>query len=330
MKESPVPDVVLKEVETNGVTLRVAEAGEGPLVIFVHGWPELWYSWRQQIGPVAEAGYRAVAIDVRGYGGSDKPHDVEAYAMRTLAADVAGVVDAYGERSAVLVGHDWGAPICWHTALLHPDRVRAVAGLSVPYFPRRPMSTIDLYEKLYADRFFYQLYFQEEGVAEAELEADVRDALRKVYYSVSGDSGGKGLHGTRKPPSATLLEGLVDPQPFPSWLTEEDLDYYVDAFEKGGFRGPLNRYRCQHSDWEDLTELDGARIGQPSFFIAGSLDPVRSFVPGMDVYADPGAACDDFRGKVIVEGKGHWVQQEAPEEVTRALLGFLREVCPTA
>lgn len=313
----------LQPVETNGVTLRVAVAGEGPLVVLVHGWPELWYSWRHQIGPLVAAGFQVAAPDVRGYGGSDKPYEVEAYAMRTLAADVAGLIDALGAQQAVLVGHDWGAPICWHTAVLHASSVRAVAGLSVPFRPRGPMSAIDLYEKVYAGRFFYQLYFQEEGVAEAELEADVRTALRKIFYSVSGDAE-RPTQALARPQGAGFLYGMVDPEPLPAWMSEEELDYFTDAFEKGGFRGPLNRYRCQRRDWSDLTELEGAGITQPSLFIAGSKDPVRHFMPGRDLYEDPGAFCDDFRGKVIVGGKGHWVQQEAPDPVTDALLAFLR------
>jgi len=184
------------------------------------------------------------------------------------------------------------------------------------------MSTLDMYKKVYAGRFFYQLYFQEEGVAEAELEADVRGSLRKIFYAVSGDA----EHPTRalgRTEGGGFLEGMVDPRPLPAWLSEEEIEYFADAFEKGGFRGPLNRYRCLQRDWEDLTELAGATIRQPSFFLAGSRDPVRHFVPGRDLYADAGAFCDDLRGCVIVEGKGHWVQQEAPAEVTRALLGFL-------
>jgi pimeloyl-ACP methyl ester carboxylesterase len=315
----------LRRVETNGVTLRVAAAGEGPLVILVHGWPELWYSWRHQIGPLAAAGFQVVAPDVRGYGGSDKPHEVEAYDMRTLTSDVAGLIDALGAEQAVLVGHDWGAPICWNTAVLHPSRIRAVAGLSVPFRPRGPMSAVDLYRKVYAGRFFYQLYFQEEGVAEAELEADVRASLRKIFYSVSGDAE-RATRALAREEGRGFLDGLVDPEPLPPWMSEEEIEYFAEAFEKGGFRGPLNRYRCLQRDWEDLVELEGATIRQPSFFMAGSKDPVRHFMPGMDLYADPGAFCDDFRGGVLVEGEGHWVQQEAPAEVTRALLGFLEGI----
>ena len=168
--------------------MRAAVEGEGPLVILVHGWPELWYSWRHQIKPIARAGYRVVAPDVRGYGGSDKPHDVETYDMFHMMADVIGLIDAFGERAATLVGHDWGAPICWNTAALHPDRVSAVAGLSVPYHQRGKVSGIELWRRIYAGKFFYQLYFQAEGVAESELEADVGTSLRKIYFALSGDA----------------------------------------------------------------------------------------------------------------------------------------------
>jgi len=320
-------DYEMIDLQTNGVRLRAAIEGQGPLVILVHGWPELWYSWRHQIRPLAEAGYRVVAPDVRGYGGSDKPHAVEAYDMLSLTADMVGLIDALGEDQAVLIGHDWGAPICWTSAVLYPDRIRAVAGLSVPFFRRGPVSSIELFKALYAGKFFYQLYFQEEGVAEAEFEADVRTALRKIYYFASGDAGDEGRAAlANKGPNDKMLEDLPDPDPFPAWLSEADLSYYVQAFEQGGFRGPLNRYRCQQRDWERLPQLSDATIEQPSFFVAGSRDLVRHFIPGTDLYANPGVYCSDFRGKVIIEDQGHWVQQEAPPEVTEALLGFLADV----
>ncbi|MHC5064051.1 MAG: alpha/beta fold hydrolase [Planctomycetota bacterium] len=318
-------DFETRQVSSNGVQIRVAVTGKGPLVILVHGFPELWYSWRHQIHPLAAAGYRVVAPDLRGYGGSDKPHAVEAYSMRSFMADLVGLIDAFGEERAVLIGHDWGAPICWNTAILHSERVRAVAGLSVPFLGRRPISPIEMYENLYAGRFFYQLYFQREGVAEAELEADVRTSLRKIYYAASGDSAGD-LTPAEKPPTAGLLDGLEDPDPFPSWISEGDLEYFIQAFESGGFRGPLNRYRCQQKDWEQLLELSGARVGQPSFFLAGTKDLVRDLIPGSDLYADPAALCDDFRGQLLIEGMGHWIQQEAPVPVTAALLGFLDSI----
>ncbi len=320
-RRAPFP---FQRFETNGISVRAAVEGSGPLVIMVHGFPELWYSWRHQIQPIADAGFRVVAPDVRGYGESDKPRSIEAYDMVALTNDVVGLIDALGEDQAILVGHDWGAPICWNTAALHPDRVAAVAGLSVPFFQRGDVASTEQWTALYGEGFFYQLYFQDEGVAEVAFEADVRTALRKIYYTISGDGEHAPLHSLSAPePVADMLGTMVDPDPFPSWMTEADLDYYTAAFEKGGFRGPLNRYRAQRRDWEQLPQLSQLQVHQPSCFIAGSLDPVRTFVPGVDLYAVPDAACTDFRGTTLIEGEGHWIQQEAPDAVNSALLSFL-------
>ena len=320
-QEAGVP---FERFETNGVALRCAVEGSGPLVIMVHGFPELWYSWRHQIQPVADAGFRVVAPDVRGYGESDKPESIASYDMTNLTDDLVGLIDACGEDQAILVGHDWGAPSCRNTAALHPNRGAAVVGLSVPFFQRGPMPSLDQWRALYGDGFFYQLYFENEGVAEAAFEADVRTALRKVYYAISGDGEHAPLHSlSALQPVEDMLGMMVDPARFPAWMTEEDLDYYTSAFKRGGFRGPLNRYRAQGLDWERLPQLAHLQVHQPSRFIAGSLDPVRTFVPGVDIYAGAGANCTDFRGSTIIEGKGHWIQQEAPDEVTRLLVGFL-------
>ena len=313
-----------EQIETNGVTLRCAVEGDGPLVIMVHGFPELWYSWRHQIRPVAEAGFKVVAPDVRGYGGSDKPEEVSAYDMINLTGDVVGLIDAMGEDQAILFGHDWGAPICWNTAALHPDRVAAVAGLSVPFFQRGAAPSMDQWRALYGNGVFYQLYFEPEGVAEAALEVAVRTGLRKLSYTISGAGADAPLHSLSHPePVDDFIGMMVDSDPFPAWMTEADLDYYTSAFEQGGFRGPLNRYRAQGRDWEMLPQLSTAQITQPSLFIGGSEDPVRTFTPGVDIYAGAGANCIDFRGSTIIEGEGHWIQQEAPAAVNAALLTFL-------
>ena len=199
-----------------------------------------------------------------------------------------------------------------------------MAGLSVPFFQRGAVPSMDQWRALYGNGFFYQLYFEEEGVAETAMEADVRTALRKLYYTISGDGAEAPLHSLSAPePVADPLGTMVDPDPFPAWLTERDLDYYTAAFERGGFRGPLNRYRAQGRDWELLPQLSTLQVTQPSTFIGGSLDPVRTFVQGVDLYAGAGANCTDFRGATIIEGEGHWIQQEAPDEVNRALLAFL-------
>lgn len=319
------PVFAFQRFETNGISVRAAVEGSGPLVIMVHGFPELWYSWRHQIRPIAEAGFKVVVPDVRGYGDSDKPQPIDSYDMVALTNDVVGLIDALEEDTAILVGHDWGAPICWNTAALHPDRVAAVAGLSVPFFQRGGVSAIDQWCALYAAGFFYQLYFQEEGVAEAAFEADVRTALRKIYFTISGDGADAPLHSlSAAQPVGDPLGVMVDPDPFPAWMTEEDLVYYTEAFQKGGFRGPLNRYRAQGRDWERLPQLSLLQVHQPSCFIAGTLDPVRTFIPGVDLYATPEANCTDFRGSTLIEGKGHWIQQEAPGDVNRALLSFLK------
>ncbi|NIP15005.1 MAG: alpha/beta fold hydrolase, partial [Pseudomonadales bacterium] len=267
-------------------------------------------------------GYTVAAMDVRGYGGSSKPHAIEAYRMTELASDVAAVARALSDEPVVLFGHDWGAPIVWNTALRHPDAVRAVAGLSVPYLPAGDVGTLDLFRGIYADRFFYQLYFQAEGVVEAEVEADLDTALRKIYFSLSGDAPLDDWV-KHKPADASLLDGMVDPDPFPGWMSEDDLKIYVDAFAAGGFRGPINRYRAQELDVAESGGVRGRFVEQPACFIGGERDAVRHFLPGADLYADPGAACTDFRGSTIIVDAGHWVQQEAPEATNDALQRFL-------
>ena len=312
-------------VENGDIELHVAARGEGPVVLCVHGWPELWYSWRHQIVALSDAGYRVAALDVRGYGGSSKPHPIAAYSMRELAGDVAAVARALSDHPVTLVGHDWGAPIVWNTALLHEDTIGAVAGLSVPYMPASAAPASALRD-IYKGRFFYQTYFQAEGVAEAEIEAGIRLALRKIYFALGGEAE-LATWLAEKPADANLLDSLIDPDPFPPWLTEADLDVYVEAFTGSGLRGPLNRYRAGEIDREDIGEaLQGLKIPQPACFIAGVRDAVRHFIPGGDLYAQPGAGCDDLRSSTIIEGAGHWVQQEAPDATNAALLEFLADL----
>ncbi|SDN08807.1 alpha/beta fold hydrolase [Afipia sp. GAS231] len=312
----------LQSIDTGAARLRVAITGEGPLIVLVHGFPESWYSWRHQIPVLADAGFRVAAPDVRGYGGSDRPHAIDAYAIKEMCGDIAGLISALGARQAVVVGHDWGAPIAYATALFHPARVRAVAGLSAPYLGRGPMPSVELFRKIYQDRFFYQLYFQEPGVAEAELEADIRISLRKFYYGSSGEAR-KADDRVANPAGPGLLDRLVDPAQLPSWLTEADLDYYESRFRESGFRGPLNRYRNSERDFADMAEFDGQQIAQPAAFLAGSLEPILGMIPGVDMVELMRAQCADLRLVRIMEGAGHWLQQERPAEVNAALLEFL-------
>ena len=313
-------------IDAAGAKIRCAIEGEGPLVVLVHGFPESWYSWRHQLGPITEAGFTACAIDVRGYGGSDKPERIDAYSMEALTADVAGVAEALQpDRPAILIGHDWGAPIVWNTALTRPDSIRAVAGLSVPYtgVPNRPFTEIFTEAFTAKNRFFYQAWFQKVGPPEAEAEADVRGFLRKFYYGICGDA----PDGTwpQKTADATLLEGMVDPDPFPPWLGEADLDYYVGEFEGSGFRGPINRYRNHERDFAWLQGFRDRKIEQPSLLIGGDRDPAFN---GFGRIADPGAVMREhapgLRSVHVLDGCGHWTQQERPAEVNALLLDWLK------
>jgi len=302
--------------------LRVAIEGEGPVILCVHGWPELWYSWRHQLKYFSKRGYRVAAMDVRGYGGSSKPHAISAYTLRELASDVVAVARSLSSEPVILFGHDWGAPIVYYTALLHSDAIRAVAGLSVPYLPRGDVLSLDFFEMIFKDKFFYQLYFQEEGPVEAEIEADVADGLRKIYFGIPEDVEAF----ANKPRDAKLLDGLRAPEKLPAWMSETEFQVYVDAFEAGGMRGPINRYRAQTQDFDELVDFRGKHLLQPACFIGGANDGVRRFVPGVDLFKRAGDACEDFRGTTIIDGVGHWVQQEAVAQTNAAMEAFLKDL----
>ena len=314
-------------IDTGPVRLRVAVEGAGPLVLMVHGFPESWYSWRHQFAPLVEAGFTAAAIDVRGYGGSDRPDEVSAYAMEQLVADIAAVARTLQpDAPAILLGHDWGAPQVWNSALTQPDRFAAVAALSVPYagVPARPFT--ETFRSAFTEkgRFFYQEWFQAVGPAEAEAEADVRDFLRKFYYAISGDA----PPGTwpNKPAGASMLQDMIDPREFPAWLTPADLDYYVAEFEASGFFGPISRYRNHERDWEWLQPYREQRIEQPALFIGGTKDPATTLFGAVE---DPIALMRPHVPLVeghLLDGCGHWTQQERPEEVNRLLLDWLGRV----
>ena len=326
-------EVEFKVVESNGINIRLAMMGEGPLVIFCHGWPESWYSYRYQLPAVADAGFKAVAYDVRGYGESDKPHEIEAYTMRNMTNDVVGIIDALGYDTAITIGHDWGGPIALNTAALNEDRISATGTLSVPFMGRGPMPTLDLWKEIYKDRFFYQLYFQKEGIAEEEFESDLSRALFMTYTNSDGrgmkfnfEKSQSGLV-PEKTKDSTFLEGMEIFEDFPNWFTKEDLDYFVSQFEISGLRGPFNRYRAQNIDWHEIPELEGKILEQPAFFVTGTLDPVNFFVPSDQSLVD--RIGPNYKNLIFaeeLEGVGHWTQQEAPEEVNTFILNFLKKV----
>jgi pimeloyl-ACP methyl ester carboxylesterase len=312
-----------RTIATARIEHQITEQGQGPLVLLLHGFPESAYSWRHQLGALAAAGYHAVAPNQRGYAGSGRPQPVEAYDIIELTSDMVALLDALGERQCVVVGHDWGAPVAWNLALLHPDRVRAVVGMSVPYGGRPLSSPIARMRELFKDIFFYMVYFQDEGVAEAELDADVRRSLLAFYVSASGDAP-PGAAFSPKPKSAKLLDTMSDSQVLPSWLSPADLDVFTREFTQSGFRGPINWYRNFDRSWERTAQLADARIEQPALFIAGERDAVIAW-SASQLKRMP-TIMPKLRETLMLPGCGHWVQQERPTEVNAALLRFLSEI----
>lgn len=307
-----------RRVPTNGIELNIAEQGAGPLVLLLHGFPESWYSWRHQFAPLAEAGYHAVAPDMRGYGKSDRPEAIEAYNQVEVVADIIGLIAALGYESAVVIGHDWGAPTAWSCALHHPQVVSAVGALSVPFSPRSPVQPMPAMREVFKGQFFYQLYFFEPGVAEAEFEADIRTALKKFLVMGAGETDLTSL--PARGPDDDLLSGLPDPEALPAWLSEDDLDFYAGEFSRAGMRGPLNYYRNHDLTWS-LTENSPTSIAQPAMFVAGDKDGV--IMMAAQALADMPKYVTDLRINELIPGIGHWTQQEAPAAVNEAILRFL-------
>ena len=315
-------------VETNGIRMHIAEQGAGPLAILCHGFPESWYSWRHQIQALAEAGYHVVAPDMRGFGRTSCPHEIEAYTQPTLVGDMVGLLHALGDETAIIVGHDWGAPVAWNAALMRPDLFPAVIALSVPYTPRaaivvngRPMPPTEIFKAVAGENFLYLLYFQEPGKAERELEADVRRWLRGFFFTASGDMPPEKVRFWGMPRDSRFSDAFEFPEELPAWLTEEDLDYYAGEFERSGFRGGLNWYRNFDRTWEQMAAFTNARIAVPALFIAGDRDGV---ITGSRAAVDAlPQTVPKLQASILLEGCGHWTQQERPEEVNRAILEFL-------
>jgi pimeloyl-ACP methyl ester carboxylesterase len=326
-------EISVGDVNVNGVTLRVHQAGEAsnPTVVLCHGFPELGYSWRHQMAPLAEAGYHVIAPDQRGYGQSSAPRQIAAYGIGDLTGDLLALLDHFGKQDAVFVGHDWGALIVWDMARLHPQRVRSVVGVSVP-FVQWPAPPTQLFKMLYGDRFFYMLYFQEPGVAETELDTDAYDTMSKVLYGASG----AGFSGREMPTELPPMEGtgfltmMHQPPARPfigpegPWLTEADLQTYADEFANSGFFGPVSYYRNLDANFDVVKDLGPERLAMPAYFIGGADDVVNVMDPsGVERMQN---LLPDFRGATILDGVGHWTQQEAPAAFNEALLGFLRSL----
>ena len=311
-----------QKVPANGLNFHVRSAGDpaDPAVILLHGFPECGYSWRYQMPFLAAKGFHVLAPDLRGYGFSDAPKDVDAYRQDKLVADVMGILDAFGAERAVVIGHDWGCALAWQVARSEPGRVRAVAGLSVPYPGLGPKAPTEQMRAAFGERFFYQLYFQQPEVPEQELEADVRDFLRRMYHALSGPGMQEKFRAEK--PVTGLLDILQPPKGGqPDWMRESDLDVYVERFEHSGLTGPINWYRAMDASWRQQKEDGRERIHPPALFIAGKEDPVIQFA-GKALERMP-TMMDDLREVVLLDDLGHWIQMEAPEAVNQHLGAFL-------
>jgi pimeloyl-ACP methyl ester carboxylesterase len=328
--EPQANEPVHRFIETNGIRMHVVEQGRGPTVLLCHGFPESWYSWRHQLTSLAAAGFNVVAPDMRGYGQTDRPESIDQYSLLHLIGDLIGLLDALGKETAVVVGHDWGAPVAWYSALLRPDRFRGVAGLSVPFMPRGAVHPSKTFPET-ADAIFYQSYFQVPGVAEAELEKDVHRTISSFLYNASGDAprhtaGPSSEPAYMVPRNGGMLTTRVAPSSLPSWITEKDIDVYVRQFEATGFRGGLNWYRNIDRNWELFAPFAGAKITVPALFVAGDRDLVLSFPGTEQILATLPNRVPHLRKTLILPGCGHWTQQERPAEVNEALIQFLKEV----
>ncbi len=311
----------LRFIQSNGITMRIAEMGEGPLVVLVHGWPESWYSWRHQLKALSEAGYHAVAPDMRGYGKTDKPKNIEDYDIKHLTADVAGIVDAMGEEKAFLVGHDWGSIVTWNTMLLYPEKFKALVSMSVPYRGRATSSPIDSMRKALRDNFLYIMYFQEWNVAEREFDNDPYGVLSRLYTSPDTPLADPEITDPKRGAGGWIPRRGA-PLERPSWLSKEDLDYYVKEFTEAGFRGGINYYRNMHRNWEITPELAGKKVTAPVTFLAGEKDVVIRGASAEQLEKGMKSVVPNLQAVTLIPNVGHWVQQENAEATNKIMIDF--------
>jgi pimeloyl-ACP methyl ester carboxylesterase len=311
----------LEVLQVGALRMRVATQGSGPLVLLCHGFPESWHAWRHQLAALSAAGFRAVAPDMRGYGGTDAPPDAESYTMLHLVGDMVELVNVLGESEAVIVGHDWGAPVAWNAAMLRPDLFRAVVGMSVPFSPPGREDLLSALERQ-GVRTFYMQYFQTPGVAESEFEADPEAAIRRITFSMSGDGPGRVVAGMLAP-GAGFLDNTRNPETLPDWLSSEEIAYIAGEFARTGFRGGLNWYRSIRRSSELMAAWRGCVIRQPSMFVAGAKDDVLKFPGSQARIENLTRVLPGLRGCHILDGAGHWIQRERSAAVSDLLIQFL-------
>ncbi len=325
MENSPIEGVKFSFIETNGIRMRLAEMGsDGPLVLFAHGWPESWYSWRHQLTALSEAGFRVVAPDMRGYGETDAPEEIDKYDIEQLSADMVGILDALGEETATIVGHDWGAPVASHSALIYPDRFTKLVIMSVPYTGRQDQNPLEGLKAVFRDNFFYILYHNEPGgVAEKEYDSDPRGLLSRFYLSPDSPREEPKITDSKRS-AGGFLPRIGAAKGLPGWLKQKDLDYVVNQFEKAGFRGGVNYYRNIERNWEITVDLEDFAIKVPTLFLAGSQDMVIRGATKEMLQSSMEKSIPNLQQVILLPNIGHWVQQEAPEETNQALLNFLQ------
>lgn len=313
-------------LKVNGIDLSLYAAGSkaGKPVWLLHGFPECWHSWRQQILPLTAAGYRVLIPEMRGYGQSSAPRDPAAYDVLTICADIQAAMDQLGQHQVCVVGHDWGAPIAWHLALLEPVRVKVVVGMAVPFGGRPKQPAIEIMRQLYAGRFHYILHFQEPGIAEAEMDADIARTLRMMMYNTSA-AAPKDHFLQEKPAGAGLFDGMHDPGTLPAWCDGAAFEHYLNTFTGRGFYGALNWYRNFERNWQRSEALAERQIEQPALFLLGDKDPVGTLeaytlkqMPKRFVQLE----------QHVLKDCGHWIQNEQAEQVNQLLLAFLSRDYP--
>jgi len=315
-----------QHIKTNGVRYFIKTAGDksAPLILFLHGFPDSWYSWRHQLTAMANAGYYAVAPDMLGCGETDAPMEIERYSQDEMAKDIVGLIDALGHEQAILVGHDLGASLAWQICLLYPEKVKAVVALSIPYGGRALAKPIPHMKKVFGDKFFYILYFQKPGVAERELEADIHDSLFRIYFSLGAEGSeiaAQYVANDNPITAENYLDTTIRPEKLPKWLKTEDLAYYISRYENKGFRGILNWYRCLDIYWERTEHLAGKKIPQPTYFIAGKNDPINYMV--RKAIKRLPAVVEDLRGVELFDNCGHWIACEQTELLNEKILKFI-------
>lgn len=316
-------------IDTNGVRYFIKGAGnsKAPLILFLHGFPDSWYSWRHQLTAMANAGYYAVAPDMLGCGETDAPTEIARYSQDEMAKDIVGLITALGHEQAIIVGHDLGASLTWQICLLYPEKVKAVVALSIPYGGRALAKPIPHMRKVFGDKFFYILYFQEQGIAEKEFDANIRETLLRIYFALSaaGSERATQFVASDNPKTAEkYFDTTILPEKLPDWLSETDLAYYVSRYEKEGFRGIINWYRCLDIYWERTPHLVGKKITQPTYFIAGKNDPITHMV--RKAIKRLPTVVEDLQGVEFFDACGHWISCEQTELLNEKILEFIRSL----